>query len=143
MPDDVTLWGLLIPIRREFDQYRENVEGEYSQIGGRFGAGTSGEFAVQESVFTRNGIARVARYAATVAANRGGQLVSATKSNGIIHTMPFWDQVVAETVEQFPGVVVDKVLIDALAARLVMKPTSVGTIVASNLFGDILSDRLR
>ncbi len=167
VPDDVTLWGLLIPIRREFDQYvnlrpmrllpgvtgsmpgikdlnivvvRENVEGEYSQIGGRFGSGTDAEFAVQESVFTRGGISRVARYAATAAAERGGQLVSATKSNGIIHTMPFWDEVVAETVKEFPGVVVEKVLIDALAARLVMKPTSIRTIVASNLFGDILSD---
>ncbi|WP_324643330.1 tartrate dehydrogenase [Pseudarthrobacter sp. LT1] len=167
VPDDVTLWGLLIPIRREFDQYvnlrpmkllpgvkgampgledldivvvRENVEGEYSQIGGRFGAGTDAEFAVQESVFTKAGISRVARYAAEAATKRGGILVSATKSNGIIHTMPFWDEVVARTVEQFPGVTVDKVLIDALAARLVMKPTSVRTIVASNLFGDILSD---
>jgi tartrate dehydrogenase/decarboxylase / D-malate dehydrogenase len=167
VPDDVTLWGLLIPIRREFDQYinlrpmrllpgvvgampgiedldivvvRENVEGEYSQIGGRFGTGTDGEFAVQESVFTRRGIARAARYAANVATERGGRLVSATKSNGIIHTMPFWDEVVAETVKAFPGVVVEKVLIDALAARLVMKPTSIRTIVASNLFGDILSD---
>jgi tartrate dehydrogenase/decarboxylase/D-malate dehydrogenase len=117
VPDDVTLWGLLIPIRREFDQYinlrpmrllpgvvgsmpgiddldivvvRENVEGEYSQIGGRFGTGTDGEFAVQESVFTRRGIARAARYAANAATERGGRLVSATKSNGIIHTMPFW-----------------------------------------------------
>lgn len=167
VPDDVTLWGLLIPIRREFDQYinlrpmrllpgvagampgiedldivvvRENVEGEYSQIGGRFGSGTDGEFAVQESVFTRKGVARAARYAANLALERGGQLVSATKSNGIIHTMPFWDEVVAETVKEVPGVVVDKVLIDALAARLVMKPTSIRTIVASNLFGDILSD---
>jgi tartrate dehydrogenase/decarboxylase / D-malate dehydrogenase len=119
---------------------RENVEGEYSQIGGRFGTGTDGEFAVQESVFTRRGIARAARYAANVATERGGRLVSATKSNGIIHTMPFWDEVVAETVKAFPGVVVEKVLIDALAARLVMKPTSIRTIVASNLFGDILSD---
>jgi tartrate dehydrogenase/decarboxylase / D-malate dehydrogenase len=167
VPDDVTLWGLLIPIRREFDQYinlrpmrllpgvvgampgiedldivvvRENVEGEYSQIGGRFGTGTDGEFAVQESVFTRRGISRAARYAANIATERGGRLVSATKSNGIIHTMPFWDEVVAETVKAFPGVVVEKVLIDALAARLVMKPTSIRTIVASNLFGDILSD---
>ncbi|MGX5714653.1 isocitrate/isopropylmalate family dehydrogenase [Arthrobacter sp. MAHUQ-56] len=167
VPDDVTLWGLLIPIRREFDQYvnlrpmrllpgvvgampgiadldivvvRENVEGEYSQIGGRFGSGTDGEFAVQESVFTRRGIARAAHFAANLATERGGQLVSATKSNGIIHTMPFWDEVVAETVKAFPGVVVEKVLIDALAARLVMKPTSIRTIVASNLFGDILSD---
>ncbi|MBT2566000.1 tartrate dehydrogenase [Arthrobacter sp. ISL-85] len=167
VPDDVTLWGLLIPIRREFDQYvnlrpmkllpgvkgampgledldivvvRENVEGEYSQIGGRFGRGTDAEFAVQESVFTKAGISRVARYAAEAAANRGGTLVSATKSNGIIHTMPFWDEVVASTVAEYPGITVDKVLIDALAARLVMKPTSVRTIVASNLFGDILSD---
>lgn len=161
--DDVTLWGLLIPIRREFDQYvnlrpmrllpgvagsmpgledldivvvRENVEGEYS----RFGAGTDAEFAVQESVFTRAGISRVTRYAASAALERGGRLVSATKSNGIIHTMPFWDEVVESTVADYPGVVVDKVLIDALAARLVMKPPSVRTIVASNLFGDILSD---
>jgi len=167
VPDDVTLWGLLIPIRREFDQYinlrpmkllpgvkgampgiedldivvvRENVEGEYSQIGGRFGAGTDAEFAVQESVFSKAGVSRAARYAAQAAAVRGGTLVSATKSNGIIHTMPFWDEVVARTVAEFPGVTVDKVLIDALAARLVMKPTSVRTIVASNLFGDILSD---
>ncbi|MGO3153301.1 MAG: tartrate dehydrogenase [Galactobacter sp.] len=167
VPDDVTLWGLLIPIRREFDQYvnlrpmrllpgvqgtqpglenldvvvvRENVEGEYSTVGGRFGTGDS-ETALQEAIFTRVGISRVARYAASLAQGRGGTLVSATKSNGIIHTMPFWDQVVAETVAQHaPDVTVDKVLIDALAARVVMKPTSLSTIVASNLFGDILSD---
>ncbi|MBA2811226.1 hypothetical protein E0500_028440 [Streptomyces sp. KM273126] len=120
---------------------RENVEGEYSQIGGRFGQGTPGETAVQEAVFTRPGIERVARYAAGLAAARGGGLVSATKSNGIIHTMPFWDEVVARTVRRHhPEVAVDKVLIDALAARLVMKPLSVRTVVASNLFGDILSD---
>lgn len=166
VPDVVTLWGLLIPIRREFDQYinlrpmkllpgmtgsmpnldeldiivvRENVEGEYSQVGGRFGAG-AGEIAIQESIFSRTGIARVARYAASLAARREGVLVSATKSNGIIHTMPFWDEVVEQVVAETPGVSVDKVLIDALAARLVMKPTSVRTIVASNLFGDIISD---
>ena len=167
VPDDVTLWGLLIPIRRAFDQYvnlrpmrllpgvqgsmpglegldvlvvRENVEGEYSSIGGRFGSGES-ETAIQEAVFTRRGIARVTRFAAAHARSRGGTLVSATKSNGIIHTMPFWDEVVAETVAaEAPDVVVEKVLIDALAARLVMRPTSVSTLVASNLFGDILSD---
>ncbi|MFD2759064.1 tartrate dehydrogenase [Gulosibacter faecalis] len=165
VPDDVTLWGLLIPIRREFDQYvnlrpmrllpgltsavqgaddldivvvRENVEGEYSSIGGRFGRGDA-ETAVQEAVFTRAGVARVAKFATDLAAKRGGALVSATKSNGIIHTMPFWDEVVAETAAG-TGVEIDKVLIDALAARLVMKPTSIRTIVASNLFGDILSD---
>jgi tartrate dehydrogenase/decarboxylase/D-malate dehydrogenase len=167
VPDDVTLWGLLIPIRREFDQYvnlrpmrllpgvtgsqpglealdvvvvRENVEGEYSTVGGRFGAGEA-EAAIQEAIFTRAGISRVARYAAELAQRRGGTLVSATKSNGIIHTMPFWDEVVADSVaEHAPDVHVDKVLIDALAARAVMKPTSLSTIVASNLFGDILSD---
>lgn len=167
VPDDVTLWGLLIPIRREFDQYinlrpmrllpgvqgsmpglegldivvvRENVEGEYSTIGGRFGSGTPEEFALQEAVFTRKGISRTARYAANIAASRNGQLVSATKSNGIIHSMPFWDEVVAETLADFPTVTVEKVLIDALAARVVMKPKTLSTIVASNLFGDILSD---
>ncbi|MCU1483068.1 MAG: tartrate dehydrogenase [Subtercola sp.] len=167
IPDDVTLWGLLIPIRREFEQYvnlrpmrmlpgvrgsvydsagldivivRENVEGEYSEIGGRFNRGRDDEFAVQENVFTRKGITRVARFAAELASRRGGTLVSATKSNGIIHTMPFWDEVVSEVCSQFEGVIVDKVLIDALAARLVARPTSVHTIVASNLFGDILSD---
>jgi tartrate dehydrogenase/decarboxylase/D-malate dehydrogenase len=119
---------------------RENVEGEYSTVGGRFGAGEA-EAAIQEAIFTRAGISRVARYAAELAQRRGGTLVSATKSNGIIHTMPFWDEVVADSVaEHAPDVHVDKVLIDALAARAVMKPTSLSTIVASNLFGDILSD---
>lgn len=167
VPDAVTLWGLLIPIRRAFDQYvnlrpmrmlpgitgsmpgldgfdvvvvRENVEGEYSEVGGRFGQGTPAEMAVQEAIFTRAGVERVAHYAAALAGQRGGRLVSATKSNGIVHTMPFWDEVVADTVRSHPGVVVEKVLIDALAARLVMKPKSISTIVASNLFGDILSD---
>ncbi|GAA0998082.1 tartrate dehydrogenase [Nocardiopsis tropica] len=167
IPDDVTLWGLLIPIRREFDQYinlrpirilpgvdsplagveeldivvvRENVEGEYSEIGGRFHRGRPEETAIQEAVFTRAGVTRVAEYAAAQALARSGKLVSATKSNGIIHTMPFWDEVVAEVVAATPGVSVEKVLIDALAARLVLKPHSVDVIVASNLFGDILSD---
>lgn len=166
VPDDVTLWGLLIPIRREFDQYinlrpmrllpgvagsvtgltdldivvvRENVEGEYSRIGGRFGSGAA-ELAIQESIFTRTGVERAARYAADLARGRGGMLVSATKSNGIIYTMPFWDEVVQEVVDAAEDVEIERVLIDALAARLVMKPTSVRTIVASNLFGDILSD---
>jgi tartrate dehydrogenase/decarboxylase/D-malate dehydrogenase len=165
--DEVTLWGLLIPIRREFLQYvnlrpirilpgvvsplrgvdeldlvivRENVEGEYSEVGGRLYRGRPEEMAVQESVFTRTGVARVARYAAELARTRGGRLVSATKSNGIIHTMPFWDEVVAEVVAGYPQVQVEKVLIDALAARLVLKPHSVDVVVASNLFGDILSD---
>ena len=144
IPDDVTLWGLLIPIRREFQQYvnlrpvrilpgvvsplagvdsldivvvRENVEGEYSEIGGRLYRGRPDEMAVQEAVFTRAGIERVARYAIELAQQRRGRLVSATKSNGIIHTMPFWDEVVGECVAASSGVTVENVLIDALAAR--------------------------
>ncbi|MDT0570270.1 tartrate dehydrogenase [Streptomyces sp. DSM 3412] len=167
IPDDVTLWGLLIPIRRQFDQYvnlrpvrsmpgvrgplrdandidlvivRENVEGEYSEIGGRFHRGRPEEMAIQEAVFTRAGVARVAGYAARLASERRGGLTSATKSNGIIHTMPFWDEVVAETVAASPGVALRKVLIDALAAELVLRPERFDVIVASNLFGDILSD---
>ncbi|MQA10740.1 MAG: tartrate dehydrogenase [Pseudonocardiaceae bacterium] len=162
--DTETLWGLLIPIRRTFHQYvnlrpvrtlpgvesplrgaedldlvivRENVEGEYSEVGGRTYRGRPEESAVQESIFTRAGVARIARYAAELAASRKGVLTSATKSNGIVHTMPFWDEVVAENAG---GVRLESVLIDALAARLVLRPTSCDVIVASNLFGDILSD---
>ena len=167
IPDDVTLWGLLIPIRREFHQYvnlrpvrilpgvvsplagvdkldivvvRENVEGEYSEVGGRLYRGQPQEMAVQESVFTRAGIERVATYAVELAQQRQGRLVSATKSNGIIHTMPFWDEVVGECVAASPGVTVENVLIDALAARMVLRPDTIDVVVASNLFGDILSD---
>ena len=167
IPDDVTLWGLLIPIRREFDQYvnlrpirilpgvtsplsgvtdldivvvRENVEGEYSEIGGRMHRGRVNEAAIQEAVFTRTGVERIADYAVALAAARRGRLISATKSNGIVHTMPFWDEIVATVTANEPRVQLEKVLIDALAARLVLKPQSVDVIVASNLFGDILSD---
>ncbi|RNI20843.1 tartrate dehydrogenase [Flexivirga caeni] len=167
LPDHETLWGLLIPIRREFLQYvnlrpvrvlpgvvsplrevsdldivvvRENVEGEYSAIGGRAYRGSAEEFAVQEAVFTRTGISRVARYAAQLAASRGGSLTSATKSNGIIHSMPFWDEVVSSVVAEFEGVRLRSVLIDALAAALVLRPADFDVIVASNLFGDVLSD---
>ena len=169
IPDHVTLWGLLIPIRREFLQYvnlrpvrllpgveprvagaekldavivRENVEGEYSEIGGQAYRGRPEAMAIQQSVFTRTGIHRVAAFAAELAAKRSGRLVSATKSNGIIHSMPFWDQVVADAVAEVDGVELESVLIDALAARAVMHPTSLDVIVASNLFGDILSDLL-
>ena len=167
IPDDVTLWGLLIPIRREFLQYvnlrpvrvlpgvasplrdaegvdmlivRENVEGEYSEVGGRLYRGRPEEMAVQEAVFTRTGVSRVAAYAVAQAKARRGVLTSATKSNGIIHTMPFWDEVVADIVAEAGGVELDKMLVDALAARVVLKPRSLDVIVASNLFGDILSD---
>lgn len=168
VPDHVSLWGMLIPIRRSFNLYanvrpvksfpgvpsplgtvgetlnfvivRENSEGEYSEIGGRFGKGTQHEFALQEAVFTRLGVQRIAQYAADVAKERGSPtVVSATKSNGIVHTMPFWDEVVSETLLA-NGLGVEPQHIDALAARLVLNPKSLNVVVASNLFGDILSD---
>ncbi|MCP3426951.1 isocitrate/isopropylmalate family dehydrogenase [Rothia sp. AR01] len=169
IPDDVTLWGLLIPIRREFMQYinlrptrllnglsaraseadsidimvvRENVEGEYSEIGGRVYRGRPDELAIQEAIFTRRGVERAARFAFELAVRRGGRLISATKSNGIIHSMPFWDEVVNDVAEEYPKIEVESVLIDALAARGVLRPDSLDVIVASNLFGDILSDLL-
>ncbi len=170
VPDHVSLWGLLIPIRRAFDQYvnlrpvrllrgidsplrrvpesgiefivvRENSEGEYSEIGGRLFRGTEREMAVQESVFTRHGVTRVVAYAAELAQNRRGKLTSATKSNGIIHTMPFWDELVREVVgSRFPSVQIDQCHIDALAAAFVLDPQRFDVVVASNLFGDILTD---
>lgn len=167
IPDAETLWGLLIPIRREFQQYinlrpvvslpgvpavlrddpeidlvivRENNEGEYSEIGGRIYRGLAEEMAVQESVFTRHGIERAARFAADLARRRRGHVTSATKSNGIVHTMSFWDEVVSEVVGQYPDLTLRSELIDALAASLVLHPERYDVIVASNLFGDILSD---
>ncbi len=167
VPDTESLWGLLIPIRREFQQYinlrpvktldgvtsplaakhpidllivRENNEGEYSEVGGRMYRGLPQESAVQETIFTRLGVTRVTRYAAGLAASRRGLLTSATKSNGIVHTMPFWDEIVAETARRYPEVSLTSELIDALAAHLVLNPWTFDVIVASNLFGDILSD---
>jgi tartrate dehydrogenase/decarboxylase/D-malate dehydrogenase len=167
LPDHETLWGLLIPIRREFLQYvnlrpmrilpgvtsplravseldivvvRENVEGEYSAIGGRAYRGRPEELAVQQAVFTRAGVSRVARYAAELATTRRGKLTSATKSNGIIHSMPFWDEVVTSVACEYDGLQLESVLIDALAAKIVLDPGAFDVIVASNLFGDILSD---
>ncbi|WP_330474596.1 tartrate dehydrogenase [Terrabacter sp. C0L_2] len=167
IPDHVSLWGLLIPIRKAFHQYvnlrpvrllpgvtsplresggldivvvRENVEGEYSEMGGRAYTGDAEELVTQQALFTRSGVSRVARFAAELASTRSGSLISATKSNGIIHSMPFWDEVVAEVVADFPEVRLESVLIDALAARAVLRPFSLDVIVASNLFGDILSD---
>ncbi|GAA0958982.1 MULTISPECIES: tartrate dehydrogenase [Streptomyces violaceusniger group] len=169
VPDHVSLWGLLIPIRRGFQQYvnlrpirvfegvpsplrdadpgdvdlvvvRENVEGEYGEIGGRLGRGLPEEMAVQEAVFTRKGVTRVLDYAFALAERRGGRLTSATKSNGIIHTMPFWDELVAERATAHPEVVWDQEHIDALAAKFVLDPRRFDVVVASNLFGDILSD---
>jgi tartrate dehydrogenase/decarboxylase/D-malate dehydrogenase len=169
VPDHVSLWGLLIPIRRAFRQYvnlrpirvfagvasplrqaepgsvdfvvvRENVEGEYSEIGGRMNRGFPDEFAVQESVFTRAGVSRIADYAFQLAGTRRSYVTSATKSNGIVHTLPFWDEVVAERAARFAAVRWDSEHIDALAAKLVLDPQRFDVIVASNLFGDILSD---
>ena len=169
VPDHVSLWGLLIPIRRHFRQYvnqrpitlfegmesplrrlspgdldlvvvRENVEGEYSEIGGRLNRGFPDELAIQESVFTRAGVTRIVDHAFDLARRRRGYLTSATKSNGIIHTMPFWDEVVRERAAEHPDVRWDQELIDALAAKVVLEPQRFDVIVASNLFGDILSD---
>ncbi len=169
VPDHVSLWGLLIPIRRGFRQYvnlrpirvfaglpspltsagehavdfvvvRENVEGEYSEAGGRFNRGFPDELAIQESIFTRSGVTRIVDYALKLAAARRGHLTSATKSNGIVHTLPFWDEIVAERVALRPEVHVDKEHIDALCAKLVLRPHEFDVIVGSNLFGDILSD---
>jgi tartrate dehydrogenase/decarboxylase/D-malate dehydrogenase len=169
VPDHISLWGLLIPIRRTFRQYvnlrpirlwpgipsplrdvtpeqidmvivRENNEGEYSEIGGRLHHGTDEELAVQEAVFTRKGTDRVMDYACELAARRSGRICSATKSNGIIHTMPFWDERFAHATARHPQLEAEQVLIDALAAMIVLDPGRFDVIVASNLFGDILSD---
>ena len=170
VPDHVSLWGLLIPIRRGFDQYvnlrpvrllegvrsplrdrqpgdidlivvRENTEGEYSNVGGRSFAGTPREIVTQQAMFSRFGVERVIRYAFESARSRPARhLTSATKSNGIIFTMPFWDEVFREVAGEYPDVRADQEHIDALCAKLVLAPESFDVIVASNLFGDILSD---
>jgi tartrate dehydrogenase/decarboxylase / D-malate dehydrogenase len=170
VPDHISLWGLLIPIRRGFDQYvnlrpvrlfegvpsplagrapgsidywivRENVEGEYSEIGGRLYAGTDAEMAVQENVFTRRGVDRIMRYAFDLASSRERKhLTSATKSNGIIHTMPFWDERFAALTPEYPDVTTDQFHIDILTAHFVRNPDWFDVVVGSNLFGDILSD---
>ncbi|WP_086860417.1 isocitrate/isopropylmalate dehydrogenase family protein, partial [Streptomyces milbemycinicus] len=124
----------------DFVVVRENVEGEYSEVGGRLNRGFPDEMAVQEAVFTRAGVTRVLDYAFELAAQRGGRLTSATKSNGIVHTMPFWDQLVADRAAEFPQVAWDQEHIDALAAKFVLEPARFDVVVASNLFGDILSD---
>ncbi len=170
VPDHESLWGLLIPIRREFDQHinlrpvrlfdgvpcplagrkpgdidmmvvRENVEGEYSAIGGIQYEGTEHETVVQQSVFTRRGVDRVLKYAFDLAQSRPAKhLSSATKSNGIIHSMPYWDSRVAEMAKNYPDVAVDQYHIDILTANFVRMPDHYDVVVGSNLFGDILSD---
>jgi len=168
--DHVSLWGLLIPIRREFQQYinlrpvrlfegmqcplagkkpgdidffvvRENCEGEYSNIGGRLNAGTEDEMVMQQSVFTRKGVDRVLHYAFELAQSRKAKrLTSATKSNGIIHTMPYWDERVVAMAKNYPDIELDKYHIDILVSHFVNKPEIFDVVVGSNLFGDILSD---
>lgn len=170
VPDHISLWGLLIPIRRHMRQYvnirpvkllpgvesplanrkpgeidfvvvRENNEGEYSKIGGRLYEGTEFEMAIQETVFTRNGVDRVLRYAFKLAQSRAKKhLTSATKSNGIIHTMPFWDERFKAISQEYPDVRTDQFHIDILTAHFVQHPDWFDVVVGSNLFGDILSD---
>ncbi|MCP9951362.1 tartrate dehydrogenase [Actinomadura madurae] len=170
VPDHVSLWGSLLQFRRTFDQYvnlrpcrlmpgvrsplagrapgevdflvvRENTEGEYSSIGGRIFEGTERETVLQETVMTRVGVDRVLRYAFELAGRRASRhLTSATKSNGISISMPYWDERVEEMAKRFPAVTHDKCHIDALAANFVLHPDRYDVVVASNLFGDILSD---
>ncbi|MFC3885678.1 tartrate dehydrogenase [Bacillus songklensis] len=166
VPDHVSLWGLLIKIRREFEQsvnirpakyfkglrsplvnpndfdlivVRENSEGEYSEVGGRIHRGED-EMAIQNAVFTRRGTERAMRYAFELAKQRRGHVTSATKSNGIVHSMPFWDEIFKEVKQDYPQIVTDSCHIDALAAFFVTRPQIFDVIVASNLFGDILTD---
>jgi tartrate dehydrogenase/decarboxylase / D-malate dehydrogenase len=170
VPDHVSLWGSLIQFRRRFDQYvnlrpcrlmpgiatplanrkpgdidfivvRENTEGEYSSVGGRLFEGTEREFVVQESVFTRTGVDRILKYAFELAASRPERhLTSATKSNGISITMPYWDERFRAMAASHPGIRVDQFHIDILCAHFVQRPQMFDVVVGSNLFGDILSD---
>lgn len=170
VPDHVSLWGSLLKFRREFDQYvnlrparlfegvpcplagrrpgeidmlivRENTEGEYTNLGGVMYAGTERELVIQESVFSRFGAERVLKYAFERAMERPRRtLTAATKSNGIAISMPWWDQVVDAVAAGYPGVKVDKQHIDILSARFVLQPQRFDVVVATNLFGDILSD---
>lgn len=170
VPDHISLWGSLLKFRRQFDQYvnlrpvrlmpgvpcplankqpgdidfyivRENTEGEYSSVGGRMFEGTEREFVLQEAIFTRTGVDRVLQYAFDLAQSRPRKhLTSATKSNGISISMPYWDERVANMAKDYPDVTWDQYHIDILAARFVLSPERFDVVVASNLFGDILSD---
>src|SRR5215831_14084493 len=170
VPDHIAVWQLLLPIRQRFDQYvnlrpmrmvaglrtplagrtaadidmvcvRENSEGEYTGIGGRLHPGTPDDIAQQVSVMTRRGVERIARYAFELASTRPRKLLaSATKSNALQYTMVLWDEVLEAVGKDYPGVSWRKYHVDALAARMVTDPASIDVIVASNLFGDILTD---
>lgn len=170
VPDHISLWGSLLKFRRDFEQYvnlrpvrlfpgvpcplankqpgdidfyvvRENTEGEYSSLGGRMFEGTEREMVIQESVFTRQGVDRILKYAFELAQQRPRKrLTAATKSNGMAISMPYWDERVAEMARQYPDIAWDKQHIDILCARFVLNPERFDVVVASNLFGDILSD---
>ena len=170
VPDHVSVWELILPLRQRFEQYvnlrpmrllggtasplagrgpsdidmvcvRENSEGEYAGLGGRIHVGTPHEVAEQTGIFTRRGIERIVRYGFEVARSRPRKLLaSATKSNALQHSMVLWDEVVAEIAPSYPDVTLRKYHVDAIAARMVTHPQSLDTIVASNLFGDILTD---
>ena len=170
VPDHISLWGSLLKFRREFDQYvnlrpvklfdgvpcplankkpgdidmliiRENTEGEYSSVGGRMYRGSNREIAIQETIMSRHGVDRVQKFAFELANNRPRKkLTNATKSNGISITMPFWDERFNYNKKKFPNIKTDQFHIDILAARFVLTPEWFDVVVASNLFGDILSD---
>lgn len=170
VPDHISLWGSLLQFRREFDQYinirpvklfpgiepplankkpgdidmliiRENTEGEYSSVGGRMYMGTEREIAIQETIMSRHGVDRVQKFAFEAAKRRKRKkLTNATKSNGISITMPFWDERFYENKKQYPDIETDQFHIDILVARFVLNPEWFDVVVASNLFGDILSD---
>lgn len=166
VPDAVSLHGLLLPIRKAFRQYanirphrllpgvegplrrggfdilciRENTEGEYAGAGGRVHQGTADEVAVETAIFTRAGVERILRFAFAQARGRSGRLASVTKSNAQRHSMVFWDEMTDRVAADFPDVTVSRYHVDAIAARMVMAPDSLDVVVASNLFGDILTD---
>lgn len=166
VPDAVSLHGLLLPIRKAFRQYanirphrllpgvegplrkggfdilciRENTEGEYSGAGGRVHQGTQDEVAVETAIFTRTGVERILRFAFAQARGRSGRLASVTKSNAQRYSMVFWDEMTDRVAADFPDVTVTRYHVDAIAARMVMAPESLDVVVASNLFGDILTD---
>jgi tartrate dehydrogenase/decarboxylase / D-malate dehydrogenase len=170
IPDHISLWGLLLPIRKAFEQYvnlrpirclpgiksplagrgpkdvdmvfiRENTEGEYSGTGGRVHIGHVGEVAVEVPVFTRSAIERCARYAFERSMERKKRLISVTKSNASRFNYVLWDEVVANLGRtEFPSVTIERIHVDAMAARMVMRPDTIDVVVASNLFADILTD---
>lgn len=169
VPDHISLWGSLIQFRREFDQYvnlrpvrlmpsvtsplagrnpgdidfyvvRENTEGEYSSIGGRMFPGTAREFVLRETVMTRTGVDRILKFAFELAAERPKKHLTSTKSIGISISMPYWDERVEEMAKAYPAIKWDKFHIDILTAHFVLHPDWFDVVVASNLFGDILSD---